>query len=63
MFCDPDLVTLPTVIDAEIVDVPFATPVTTPEAASTVAAAVFDDDQVARPRRQTSRPSGPSPSR
>jgi len=44
--CDPDLVMLPAVIDAEIVDVPFAWPDTTPVAASTVAAAVFDDDQV-----------------
>jgi hypothetical protein len=43
--CDPDLVMLPAVIDAEIVEVPFATPVTTPVAASTVAATVFDDDQ------------------
>jgi hypothetical protein len=37
---------LPAVIDAEIVEVPFATPVTTPLAASTVAAAILDDDQV-----------------
>jgi len=44
--CDPDLVMLPSVIDAEIDDVPFATPLTTPVVASTVAAAVLDDDQV-----------------
>src|SRR3569623_1102980 len=35
--CDPEWVTLPTVIDAVIVGEPFATPVTTPVAASTVA--------------------------
>jgi hypothetical protein len=40
------MVMLPTVIDAEIVEVPFATPLTTPVAALTVAAAAFDDDQV-----------------
>jgi len=35
------------VIDAEIVELPFATPLTTPVVELTVAAAVFDDDHVA----------------
>jgi hypothetical protein len=45
--CDPVCVTLATVIEAVIVEDPFATPVTTPVAGSTVAAAVFDDVHVA----------------
>jgi len=43
--CDPVFVTLPAVIEAEIVEFPFATPDTTPDAASTVATAVFAEDQ------------------
>jgi len=45
--CDPVWVTLPTVIDAVIVDDPLATPDTTPVAASTVATTVLEDVHVA----------------
>jgi hypothetical protein len=45
--CEPVCVTLPDVIDAVIVALPFATPVTTPETGSTVALLTSLELQVA----------------